>query len=217
MTRFASGPAGLSPHQGTVRGQVGNIPPMVGAVTVSRFEIPQGQEREYEQMLLSFGDEVSDDRGFIATSVWQEVDNPNRFLRLTAFRDFDSLFKSYDEMVQSGFLETAVEKWGIAPDVKRIVPIEKKGDGVEHMRENPFVSVSIRAMEPGQGDPWVQKMKYNFAEIESLPGMQGWFIGRCDELDDEIVGIVGWASEEACRRTIPPHMHYPVTVYRRYR
>lgn len=190
---------------------------MVGAVTVSRFEIPAGKEREYEGMLRSFGEQVADDRGFVATSVWQDIENPNQFVRLTAFKDFDSLFKSYDEMVESGFLEAAVERWGVAPDVKRIVPIEEKGPGIQNMREHQVLSLSIRAMEPGQGNPWVEKMKYNFAEMEALPGMHAWFIGRSDEVDDEIVGLVGWATEEACRRTIPDTLHYPISVYRRYR
>ncbi|ARU41074.1 hypothetical protein CCB80_07940 [Armatimonadetes bacterium Uphvl-Ar1] len=190
---------------------------MIGAVTVSRFEIPVGKDREYEEMLRSFGDEVADDKGFVATSVWQDIDSPHKFMRVTAFRDFDSLFSSYDEMVASGFLEAAVEKWGIAPDVMRVEPVARHGVGVEQFRTHDVMSLSIRAMEPGYGDEWIEKMKYNFEEVSVLPGMEGWFIGRSDEVEDEIVGMVSWDTEEACRRTIPDSVHYDIRVFRRYR
>lgn len=190
---------------------------MIGAVTVSRFEIPVGKEREYEEMLRSFGEEVAGDKGFVATSVWQDTTNPNKFMRLTGFKDFDSLFKSYEEMVESGFLEAAVEKWGVAPDVMRVEPVQERGLGIKKMRENECLSLSIRVMDPGYGEAWVEKMKYNFEEIAVLPGMAGWFIGRSDEVEDEIVGIVSWETEEACMRSIPPRVHYPISVYRRYR
>lgn len=190
---------------------------MIGAATVSRFSIPAGKEREYEEMLRSFGDEVADDKGFVATSVWQDLSDPNRFVRLTGFKDFDTLFKSYDEMVASGFLEEAVAKWGIAPDVMRLEPVAEHGTGFKKLRENEILSLSIRVMDPGYGDAWIEKMKYNFEEISALPGMAGWFIGRSDEVTDEIVGVASWESEEACRRSIPPKVHYPIGIYRRYR
>lgn len=190
---------------------------MIGAVTVSRFSIPAGKEREYEEMLRSFGDEVADDKGFVSTSVWQDLSNPNKFVRLTGFKSFDALFSSYDQMVASGFLEEAVEKWGVAPDVMRVEPVDEFKSGFGKMREHEILSLSVRVMDPGYGDAWIEKMKYNFDEISALPGMEGWFIGRSDEVSDEIVGIASWDTEEACRRSIPPKVHYPIGIYRRYR
>jgi hypothetical protein len=89
--------------------------------------------------------------------------------------------------------------------------------GIDRIREREVLSLSIRAMEPGQGEPWVEKMKYNFAEVAALPGLAGWFIGRSDEVEDEIVGIASWDNHEACMRSIPDSVHYPISVYRRYR
>jgi len=190
---------------------------MSGAVTISRFSIPAGKEREYEEMLRSFGDAVANDMGFESTSVWQDIKNPAEFMRLTSFKDFDSLFKSYDHMVESGFLEGAVLKWGVAPDVRRQIPIWSHHFDFARAHESEILSLSVRAMEPGQGDAWADKMRYNFTEMQVLPGMHGCWIGRSDEIDDEISGIATWATEEACCSSIPDHLHYPIHVYRRYR
>lgn len=184
---------------------------------MSRFSIPVGKEQEYEEMLQSFGEEVADDKGFVATSVWQDLGDPHRFVRLTGFKSFETLFSSYDQMVESGFLEEAVTKWGIAPDVMRVEPVGEHGVGFKKLRESEILSLSIRVMDPGYGDAWIEKMKYNFEEIAALPGMHGWFIGRSDEVVDEIVGIASWDSEDACRRSIPPKVHYPIGLYRRYK
>lgn len=189
----------------------------VGAVTISRFKIPAGHEKEYEGMLRSFGDEVQDDSGFISTSVWKDLDRAGEFMRITAFRDFDALFQSYDEMVENGFLEEAVERWGVAPDVRRQIPVYSKNFEFKQLGKMEFLSLSVRAMEPGQGPAWIEKMKYNFAEIEILPGMRGCWIGQHDEIDDEIAGIVIWDSLDACRQSIPEPLHYPIHVFARYR
>ncbi len=189
----------------------------VGAVQISRFTIPSGNERDYEGMLRSFGEEVGDDSGFISTTVWQDIDHPGAFMRVTAFRDFDALFKSYDEMVESGFLEESIEKYGISPDIRRNIPIWDKRFDFHQLKKVQYISLSVRAMEPGQGVPWIEKMKYNFAEIEILPGMRGCWIGQHDEIEDEITGLVAWDSLESCRQSIPQPLHYPIYVFRRYR
>ncbi|MDI9638876.1 hypothetical protein QPK87_28285 [Kamptonema cortianum] len=190
---------------------------MVGAVTVSRFTIPAGKEREYESMLLSFGDEVREDRGYVSTSVWHDVVHQDRYLRITAFENWEALEKSYQEMVDSGFLVEAVEKWGVAPDVIRCVPAWSHRFSFKDIHDSEFLSLSIRALDPGFGSDWVNKLKNNFREVSLIPGFEGAWVGTTDILPDQVTGIVLWQDEASFKRSVPADVEYQIDLYSAYR
>lgn len=170
-------------------------------------------------MMMSFGDTVRDGGGFLGTSVWRSLSGDGEFVRMTAYESVAALDASYESMLASGFLERAVQRYGVAPDVTRCLPVYSASGFAFGAGEDAagYLTLSMRAMDLGEGPAWVEKLKYNFTEISLIPGFSGCWIGVTDDVPDEVTGLALWQTEGSARSSIPDSPHYEIKVFGRYR
>lgn len=189
---------------------------MTQALNLSQFTIPADQAESARKILTSSSNLVGQSSGLISSTVWQNVPNQTEFARLTFFESVADIHSFYDQIQGSDELVTAIQEYGISPDVSKA-----SVDWAHHFQpaklmEHPFVSVSERALDPGRGKDWVEKLKNNFEEISILPGYRGSAICTDIETPEIVIGLAFWDDEESYVSSIPSNPSYPIRFFALY-
>lgn len=190
---------------------------MARALTISRFRIPFAEARKYEGMLEAPKSVAEGVDGYISTSVWREVNDRDSYLRLTFFRDVTAMDQFYDKINRSQALIDSINKYGIAPDVQRCEVFELIRMAPNRIHESEFLSLSIRAMDPGHGVDWAEKLSMNLQEVSTIPGFEGAAVASGESVPDEIVGLALWQTPDSFKRSVPDRPDYEISLYELYR
>ena len=188
----------------------------MSTVVISRFEIPLA-DRPYASVIFEkFKAAVSQHAGYLGTSVWQCVENNDRFMRITEYVSVEAYHKVYDALSQSGTLEKAVSTNAIVPDVQIYNTIVSRYHGLDHLHNAPYLSLSDRVLPtPSHADDWAAKLQYNFDENSLIPGFHGVVIAKHYDVEEQIAGIALWRSPQAFADSQPPGVEYQIDLYKR--
>lgn len=186
------------------------------AVVLSRFELTPAELVRAGSMFANFTRLVSATEGFVATSVWRGVDNADAFLRVTLYESIDHYVRGWEQMVNSGGLETAVLRYGVLPDVQMFEVVWRHGRPIESARDDEFISVSDRALDTSdQANAWVAKLASNMGECDAIPGFDGCLIAVGYDTPERVAGLALWRSERAFSDSVPKAPDYEIPLFRR--
>lgn len=188
------------------------------AVVVSRFDLSGSYLVKAGAMFENYRALVSQCEGFIGTSVWRQLADQEKFMRATVFETTEAYLTGYDWMVQSGGLETAIYRYGVLPDVQVFEVKWTHGRRLERALDHEFLSLSDRAMDTREvAADWVDKLKMNLRECDSIPGFDGCLIATGYELSQRVLALALWRSEQAFLESLPGQPDYAIPFYQRVR
>lgn len=187
------------------------------ALNVSRFQIPKERMRECEPLLGDFPQLAKNAEGFVSTSVWRKATDLEQCVRVTFFASPESMRAFYDQILKSDQLIETIIKYGVAPDVLTLNVNHIVGFDPKEIHRSEFMSLSVRAMDPGMGMDWVEKLTGNFEEVEVLPGFEGAVVASTEPDAERVGGLAFWQTEENFQRSVPDRPDYTIDLYSLYR
>lgn len=190
---------------------------MKAALTISRFTIPHERVRECEPMLGSVPEQARSAPGFLSSSVWRLVSEDQSFFRLTIFDGVETMDAFYDGISKSDGLLDAIRNFGVVPDVIRMSIDSFHHFDPRRIHESEFMSFSLRALDPGYGPEWAEKLGNNFEEVSTLPGFEGALVSTGLDVDERVAGFAFWQTVDSFRRSVPDNPDYAIDLYKLYR
>lgn len=188
------------------------------SVVISRFGLTGSYLVKAGAMFENYRQLVSSCEGFVGTSVWRQLADQNQFMRATVFETTAAYLKAYDWMVESGGLETAIHRYGVLPDVQMFEVKWTHGRRLERALDHEFLSLSDRAMDTtDSAEAWVDKLKMNLRECDSIPGFDGCLIATGYSLSQRVLALALWRSEQAFLESVPGQPDYAIPFYQRVR
>lgn len=186
-------------------------------LTVSQFHIPASEARTCEPLLGDFPDAAKAAPGFISTSVWKSIQNPEKYLRLTVFDTVDNMDTFYDQILKSDRLVETISKFGIVPDVIQFDVNHVLGFDPAKVHSSEFMSFSLRAMDPGYDSDWVEKLTDNFREVSLIGGFEGAMVATEEGAASRVAGMAFWQTQDAFNRSVPDNPDYEIQLFKLYR
>ncbi len=155
--------------------------------------------------------------GFLSTSVWRLVKDDTNFFRLTIFDDLTSMDSFYETIMKSDGLIEAIRKFGVVPDVIRLGVDQFHYFNPKHIHSSEYMSYSLRALDPGYGPDWAEKLGNNFEEVASIPGFEGAMVASGLAVDERVAGFAFWQTADSFKRSVPDNPDYDIDLYKLYR
>ncbi len=190
---------------------------MKGVIGITRIAVAQGALVEVEPTYLGIQAEVKKVDPAIQTSLWRHEEDDHRFLQLVTIPSVEVYERLGEHMMRSRVVEEASIKLVTTPDVQHFIPEWSGKTNEDSAHQQALLSISLRAMDPGYGPEWISKLTDNFREVSVIPGFAGAVVARSTIVDDQILGLAFWDVSTAFRQSVPPHPHYLIELYRRFR
>ncbi len=153
--------------------------------------------------------------GFLGLGLWRGIAGDGSHLATYLYRDFESADQGLKAISGQRSFTSAQNVLTSPADVIRCRKVTSSGKSTTSAPLGSFLSLSVRTSEPGYGPELAEELERIFDEIQILPGFLGSYVGVNDGLDEEIVGLVTWSSEEAFRSSLPKRSPYEVKLFRR--
>jgi heme-degrading monooxygenase HmoA len=153
--------------------------------------------------------------GFCGLGIWRRVDVADEYLAIYFYRDSESADEGLRAIGQHRSLAHAPVTINAPADVIRVRKIKAMGPNIATAPIASYLSMSVRTSEPGYGKELAEELERIFDELQFFPGSKGSFIGCNDSLEEEVVGLVTWNTEQDFRASLPKRSPYPITAYMR--
>lgn len=190
---------------------------MQGVIGVTRIQVGRGALVEVEPVFMEVQAEVHKASAGAMTSLWRDEDDDHHFVQLSTIPTMEEFQKVSSHLLQSRVVEHASERLKTVPDAQQFVPLWSAKVNAETLHKANLVSVSERAMDMGYGQEWADKLSDNFREVSVIPGFAGAVVAQSIALQDTILGLGFWDISTAFQQSVPPHPHYTIKLYRRFR
>jgi len=183
---------------------------ILAKLSVHKLDEPTS-ERYYEQILPV----LKGVDGFLGLGLWRGVTGDGNHLAAYLYKDFQSADEGLRAISGQRSFTSAQNVLTLPADVIRCRPFRSKGSAILETPIDSYLSLSVRTSEPGYGQDLAEELEQIFAELQLIPGYLGSYVGVNDALDEEAVGIVAWATDEAFKKSMPKKSTYPVNLFRR--
>ncbi|MBX3111521.1 MAG: hypothetical protein KF857_05885 [Fimbriimonadaceae bacterium] len=190
---------------------------MVGIIGITRINVGRGALVEVEPTFLELQGEVRRVAPGVESSLWRCEDDDHRFLQLSTLPSVEVKDALVDHLVRTRLVEQAAERLHGIPDVQHFQPSWSMRVTAASVHQSALLSVSLRAMDLGFGDAWVEKLGDNFREVSVIPGFEGAMIAKSLVVEDQVLGLGFWSVSSAFHQSVPPRPSYEIDLYRRFR
>lgn len=190
---------------------------MVGVIGITRINVGRGALVEVEPTFLELQGEIHRVAPGVETSLWRCEGDDHRFLQLSSLPSVEAKNALADHLVKTRLVEQAAERLRGVPDVQHFAPAWAMRVTAATIHKPMLMSVSLRAMELGYGDEWVEKLSDNFREVSVIPGFEGAVIAKSLIVEDQVLGLGFWTVSTAFQQSVPPDPSYEIDLYRRFR
>jgi heme-degrading monooxygenase HmoA len=167
--------------------------------------------KSYHQSVHRALEEVS---GFEGGGLWVNSTEPGKHLIIYRYKDLESAAAGLEAISDQRLLAQSQTIHSGPPDVISLRTIKESG-AVKDIESCTYLSVSIRIAEPGYAADLEQDLERVFQEIQFLDGFTGYSVAVNNALEEEVVGIASWQSEEAFLRSVPEGIIVSVKGYRK--
>jgi heme-degrading monooxygenase HmoA len=183
---------------------------ILAKLSVHKLDEPTS-ERYYEQIvpILKAVD------GFMGLGLWRGTSGDGSHLATYLYRDFDSADSGLRAISGQRSFTSAQNVLTAPADVVRCRRLQAKGQRITDAPLGSYMSMSMRSSEPGYGKELAEELERIFEELQVIPGFLGSYVGVNDALEEEIIGLISWRTEEAFRASVPARSPYEVHLFRR--
>lgn len=153
--------------------------------------------------------------GLRGSGLWRQVSDPTQNLILVEFES--------DEAARQTMIQVAEQRAFAALEAHVSEPVDalafrilqSEGALRGHLDQAEYLSISLRVSEPGYPDILTTDLERVFAELRYIEGYCGSLVAQNQALQEEILGLVAWGSEEAFAVSLPRTTTYEVRLYRK--
>jgi heme-degrading monooxygenase HmoA len=183
---------------------------ILAKLSVHKLDEPTS-ERYYEQIMPV----LRGVDGFLGLGLWRGTLGDGSHLATYLYRDPQSADSGLRAISGQRSFTSAQSVLTSPADVVRCRRLEARGLRITESPLGSYLSMSVRTSEPGYGAELAEELERIFAELQVIPGFLGSYVGVNDSLNEEIVGLIAWGSEDAFRTSIPTRPPYEVHLFRR--
>lgn len=141
--------------------------------------------------------------GLLGFSFWRSLEGDGGLMQVMRYRDGGVAEEALEALVHSKIGPLVATAAIDPPDVVVIGPKKQHGKQPEEVPNGAFCTFAIRFADPGLVDVMAQDTDEVLAELAFLPGYMGSFWGNNVTLNDELVSMMFWKSEDAMMSSIP--------------
>ena len=141
--------------------------------------------------------------GFLGLSVWRDASDPESFLVIYDYADLEATEKGLHVISQARTLAESTLADFRPADVIRVRVARKSSKRVHQAPSTGCLSMSVRISDPGYAPELKDEIRRIFDELQLLPGYFSHVFGSNDALDEEVIGLVTWKTEEAFASSLP--------------
>lgn len=143
-------------------------------------------------------------KGAHGCSVWRDPKDTESFLVVYEYADLAAAERGLVAISEIRVLaETQAADFRPA-DVIRLRVHHRSAKRLSKAPRTASLSMSLRVADPGYGPELLDDLGQVFEELQYIPGYVGSVYGVNDTLEEEVIGLVTWASKEAFQSSIPP-------------
>ncbi len=193
-------------------GQNGRVNEALILAKLSVHKLDEPTSERYYEEILPVLQEVD---GFRGLGLWRGTNGDGSHLAIYLYRDFESADDGLKAISDQRSFTSAQNVLSLPADVVRCRTFQARGLVTTDAPTGSYLSLSIRTSEPGYGPELAEELERIFDELQIIPGFLGSFVGVNDALEEEIVGLASWASEDAFRTSLPKRSPYEVNLFKR--
>lgn len=145
-------------------------------------------------------------KGCHGLSVWRDQRDLESFLVLYEYADLEAADRGLVAISKVRILAEAQLADFRPADVQRIKVAKYSGKRLSKTANTALLSLSQRVADPGYGPELLDDLDRTLDELACMPGYLGSVTGWNDVLEEEIFGLVTWASREAFVASLPPNV-----------
>ncbi len=176
---------------------------ILARVRLAEFDLPTIADYYFE-----VGQRLANVEGCHGISVWRDPDNSESFLVIYEYADDDAAARGLTAIAEVRVKsESKLVEFNPA-DVIRVRTHRQTDKRVSESHRSSYLSMSVRIADPGYGPELLEEIGRIFDELHLIPGCLGSVYGPNAALEEEVVGIVTWDSEDAFISSLPPGSKY---------
>ncbi len=160
-----------------------------------------------DAQLLSYRNQVEDlptNRDhLLGISSWRSLEPDGGFMQIMRYPSSEVAESAFEDLMQSKVGPLVASLTIDPPDVALVNPRSKHGKSFEEIPVGSFASFAMRFSDPGQQEELELDTDEVLAELAYIPGYLGSVWGNNVALNEEIISIVTWATQEALMSSIP--------------
>ena len=153
---------------------------------------------------FQIGDQLAKVDGFNGLSVWRNPQDSEACLVAYEYQNVEAADRGLGAV--TGIRNQMASKLdSVQPaDVLRVRLAGQSSQKIYEAPSTAYLSMSIRVADPGYGPELVEEIGQIFTELSLLPGYVGSAYGTNASLEEEVIGLVTWASHDSYLGSIPP-------------
>lgn len=153
--------------------------------------------------------------GYLGISLWQAVGEPKLHLLVFEYTDRASAEHGLAAMAEG---KMALVERGMSVGAPFNVSLDlthQQGFTPHQMLPNQVLSAVIRGGNPGQHPDLDADLEMVMESLRQIPGFLGSGRGPRIGLEEEVISVALWDTEESFRVSLPPQPVYEVEAFRR--
>jgi heme-degrading monooxygenase HmoA len=158
---------------------------------------------------------LSSVQGYITHTFWQNDAAPDEYVAIHHYDSVESAARGLERLAEGEMFLEAISHMAQPADVRRMLVEHANGTGPDDAAAGTYLSLGYRVSEPGMAQDSLAELVYIFQELQVIPGFEGSLCGRSDTTEEEVAGLVLWATREAFERSLPSHSMHKVTLFRK--
>ena len=172
---------------------------ILARVKIHEFDLPIVADYYFE-----VSERLAKVKGSNGVSVWRDPKDTESFLVIYEYADLAAAERGLVAISEIRVLaETQAADFRPA-DVIRLRVHHRSSVRVHAAPRTACLSMSIRVADPGYSPELLDDIGQVFEELQYISGYVGSVYGVNDTLEEEVIGLVTWASQEAFQNSIPP-------------
>lgn len=142
-------------------------------------------------------------KSMLGISTWRSLEPDGGLMQIIRYPDKTSADRALQDLMPSKVGPMVASVTIDPPDVAVVAPKKKHGKSFEELPVGAFASFAMRFSDPGQQEELEQDTDEVLAELAFINGYQGSMWGNNIALNEEIVSLVTWSTQEALLSSIP--------------
>jgi len=172
---------------------------ILARVKIHEFDLPIVADYYFE-----VSERLGKVKGSHGVSVWRDPKDLESFIVIYEYADVAAAERGLVAISEIRILaETQAADFRPA-DVIRLRVHHRSSKRVSDAPRTACLSMSLRVADPGYGPELLDDTGQVFEEMQYIPGYVGSVYGVNDTLEEEVIGLVTWANQEAFQSSIPP-------------
>ncbi len=187
---------------------------MFSILIFAELRIAANQEAAQRKLIRKALAPLRSDGSILGMSIWKSLENNGHYLALTELSK-ESNVSEFISAISKVIFDTGMKGLTQPPDMKPIRVAKSSGLMPHEAASGSIASYSVRIADPGAAELLMSDYEIVFEELAPIPGLRGWLYGQTLNLDEEVIGMAFWDTEEALESSIPATATYSIASFRK--